>query len=70
LVSLSAIVSAKVLLLNEMLAQKVTLSDLARRMNTRPQDVHRIMDLEHTTKIDTVAAALEALGKHLEVSVS
>ncbi|HDR9227823.1 TPA: type II toxin-antitoxin system HicB family antitoxin [Burkholderia vietnamiensis] len=70
LVALPASVSAKVLLLNAMLAQGVTPSELARRMGTRPQDVNRIMDLGHTTKIDTIAAAFEAIGRRLELSVS
>ncbi|MBR7961232.1 type II toxin-antitoxin system HicB family antitoxin [Burkholderia vietnamiensis] len=69
LIALPASVSAKVMLLNEMLAQGVTPSELARRMGTRPQDVNRIMDLGHTTKIDTIAEALEAVGRHLELSV-
>ncbi|WP_175867877.1 type II toxin-antitoxin system HicB family antitoxin [Burkholderia diffusa] len=70
LIALPASVSAKVMLLNEMLAQGVTPSELARRMGTRPQEVNRIMDLGHTTKIDTIAAAFEAIGRHLEVSVA
>lgn len=70
LVALPASVSAKVLLLNEMLAQKVSPSELARRLHTRPQDVNRIVDIGHATKIDTIAAALEALGKHLEIAVA
>ena len=69
LVALPASVSAKILLLNAMLAQKVTPSELARRLKTRPQDVNRIVDLRHTTKIDTIAEAFEALGKHLEIAV-
>ncbi|WP_319000926.1 type II toxin-antitoxin system HicB family antitoxin [Burkholderia arboris] len=69
LVALPASVSAKVLLLNAMLAQGITPSELARRMGTRPQDVNRIMDLGHTTKIDTIAAAFEAIGRRLELSV-
>ena len=69
LIALPASVSAKILLLNEMLAQKVTPSELARRLSTRPQDVNRIVNLGHATKIDTIAEAFEALGKHLEVSV-
>lgn len=69
LVALPASVSAKVLLLNAMLSQGVTPSELARRMGTRPQDVNRIMDLGHTTKIDTIAAAFEAIGRRLELSV-
>jgi len=35
----------------------------------RPQDVNRIVDIGHATKIDTIAAALEALGKRLEIAV-
>jgi antitoxin HicB len=62
--------SAKVLLLNEMIAQEVTPSELARRLNTRPQHVNRNVDLRHTTKIDTPAAALKAPGKRLQLSVA
>lgn len=70
LVALPASVSAKILLLNEMLAQKVSPSELARRMATTPQTVDRIMRLSHATKIDTIAAALGELGKSLELSVA
>ncbi|ANN78896.1 antitoxin [Bordetella genomosp. 9] len=70
LVALPASVSAKVLLLNEMLAQHVTPAELARRMGTRPQEVNRIVNLEHATKIDTIAQALATMGKELELSVS
>lgn len=69
LVPLPASVSAKVLLLNEMIAQNVTPSELARRMDTRKQEVNRIIDLGHATKIDTIAAALSSLGRELELSV-
>ncbi|MFL9883136.1 type II toxin-antitoxin system HicB family antitoxin [Paraburkholderia agricolaris] len=70
LIALPASVSAKVLLLNEMIAQNITPAELARRLGTRPQEVNRIIDLGHTTKIDTISAALEALGKHLEIAVA
>jgi antitoxin HicB len=70
LVDLPVSASAKILLLNEMIEQKVTAADLARRLNTRPQDVQRIVDLGHTTKIDTIAEALAALGKRLEVTAA
>lgn len=61
--------SAKVLLLNEMLAQKVKPAELARRMGVKPQEVTRILDLGHSTKIDTVAAALSALGRQLGLTL-
>ncbi len=69
MIALPASASAKVLLLNEMLAQQVTPSELARRMETRKQEVNRIIDLNHATKIDTIAAALTSLGRELELTV-
>lgn len=70
LVSLPASASAKVLLLNELLASGVRPAELARRMGTTAQEVNRVIDLHHTTKIDTLAAALAALGKRLEMRVA
>ena len=58
-------VAAKVLLLNEMLRQKVRPIDLARRIGTSKQEVNRLTDLRHATKIDRIDAALRALGKRL-----
>jgi len=69
LVSLPATVSAKVLLLNEMVTQKVAPAELARRLGTSPQAVNRIVDIHHATKIDKIAEAVEALGRHLELAV-
>ena len=68
LVELPASLAAKVLLLNEMLAQQVTPAELARRMGTRPQEVNRLTTLSHPTKIDTIGRAVRALGKRLEVA--
>lgn len=62
--------ASKVLLLNEMVRQEVTASELARRMGTIPQEINRIIDLRHSTKIDRIAQALGALGKRLELSVA
>ena len=68
-VELTASLSAKVLLLNEMIAQGVRPSELARRLNTTPQEVNRLTNIRHTTRIDGIAAALAVLGKHLELRV-
>lgn len=70
LVDLPASVSAKVLLLNEMLRQDVRPAELARRMKVRPQEVTRITTLGHPTKIDTISQALAAMGKRLELSIT
>lgn len=69
-VNLPPSLSAKVLLLNEMLHQKIRPADLARIMNTRSQDINRLIDLRHTTKIDAIASAINALGKTLELRIS
>ncbi|WP_420237533.1 type II toxin-antitoxin system HicB family antitoxin [Telmatobacter bradus] len=68
-VELSPSLSSKVLLLNEMLAQKVRPAELARRMDTTPQEVNRLTNIRHNTRIDRVDQALRALGKRLEVRV-
>ena len=70
LIELPTSLSAQILLLNEMLAQNVRPADLAKKMNTRPQDINRLIDLKHTTKIDAIAAAVNALGKNLELRIS
>ena len=57
LIELPLSLGAKVLLLNEMLAQGTRTADLAKRMNVRPQEVNRLTDFRHPTKIDTVAHA-------------
>jgi len=68
-IELPASLSAKVLLLNEMVTQDVRPAELARRLNTTPQEVTRLTNVRHTTRIDGIAAALQALGKHLDIRV-
>ena len=66
-VELPASLSAKVLLLNEMVRQKVRPAELARRLQTTPQQVNRLTNLHHASKIDGIAGAMKALGKTLEI---
>ena len=68
-VELPTSLAAKVLLLNEMIAQKVRPAELARRLQVKPQEVTRLIDLHHTSKIDGIALALKALGKTMEIRV-
>jgi antitoxin HicB len=70
LIALPASVWAKALLLNELLASSISNAELARRMGMRPQEVQRIVELKHATKIDTIARALSCLGKRLEVRLA
>jgi antitoxin HicB len=69
LIPVAVSVAAKILLHNEMLGQGVRPVELARRMKVPPQHITRLLDPRHTTKIDTIADALLALGKQLEVGV-
>jgi antitoxin HicB len=52
-----------------MVTQSVRPAELARRLNTTPQVVNRLTNVRHTTRIDGIAAALQALGKHLDIRV-
>ena len=69
-VELAPSIAAKVLLLNEMVRQKVRPVELARRIGTTKQEVNRLTDLRHATKIDRIDAALRALGKRLVVEAA
>jgi len=66
-IALPASFWAKIILLNEMLAQQVTPSELAKKLSTSPQSVNRIVNLRHASKIDLIARALKSLGKRLEL---
>ena len=69
-VELPASMAAKVLLLNEMLRQKVRPAELARRIGVTPQAVNRLTDIRHASLIDGVDTALRALGKRLMVDAA
>jgi antitoxin HicB len=68
-VQLSALVTAKVLLANEMVRQDVRKAELARRLNLHGPQVDRLLNPRHSSKIDAIEAAFESLGRKLEVSV-
>jgi antitoxin HicB len=60
-------IAAKVVLMNEMVRQRVRPAELARRLNTSPQAVNRLVNFKYSSKIDGIDEALKALGKTLEV---
>jgi antitoxin HicB len=68
-VRLPAQVATKVLLHNEMVAQGIRKAELGRRLNLLPPQIDRLLNVRHSTKIETLEAALEAVGKHLVVGV-
>ncbi|MFL9871649.1 type II toxin-antitoxin system HicB family antitoxin [Paraburkholderia megapolitana] len=68
-VRLPALATSKVLLANEMLQQKVRKAELARRLKVNQVQIDRLLKLNHSSKIELVESAFEALGKHLELRV-
>lgn len=69
IIQLPISISAKILLLNTMVSGNIRPVDLAKKMGIKPQEVNRIIDTGHTTKIDTIAKALDVLGKNLQLSI-
>lgn len=63
-------VAAKVLLFNEMIAQKVTKAEMARRLDGFQASADRILSIKHSTKLETLEAAFAVLGKHLDLQVA
>ncbi|WP_323840722.1 type II toxin-antitoxin system HicB family antitoxin [Photorhabdus africana] len=62
-------VASKVLMLNAFLDSKLTQIELANRMGVKKQEVTRIFDLRHSTKIDTVGKVASAIGHQLTLSI-
>ncbi|KWN69694.1 type II toxin-antitoxin system HicB family antitoxin [Burkholderia ubonensis] len=69
LIALAVSVSAKVMLLNQMLAQGVTPVELARRLQMSRHGVNRLVDPACAANIDAIARAMAVLGKRLEISI-
>jgi antitoxin HicB len=70
MITLPASTAATVMLHNELIHQKVRPAELAKRLGIPRQEMTRMLNLRHKTKIDTIAAAFKALGKRLELSVA
>lgn len=69
-VDVPASVAAKVVMLNAFIESGLTQVELASRMGVKKQEVTRIFDLKHATKIDTIQKALLSLGKRLEITAA
>jgi antitoxin HicB len=61
---------AKVLVLNTMVSQEIKQTEVAKLAGITKQEMQRITDLGHNTKIDKLAAVLEAMGKQLTLTVA
>ncbi len=68
-VTLTTSEEAKILLHNEMVKGHISRAEFARRAGMRLSDVTRLLNIKHQTKIDTIAKALNVVGKQLKLSV-
>lgn len=69
IIQLPISISAKILLLNTMVSGNIRSLDLAKKMGITPQEVNRVIDLFHKTKIDTIQSAINALGKDFLLTI-
>ena len=70
LVRLRPLLAAKAALHNALRGGQVTKSELARRLEVDEAIVRRMLQPRRATRIDNLAAALEALGVTLQISVT
>ena len=70
LICLPISIVTKILLLNAMAENHIRPIDLANKMGVRPQEINRILNLKHNTKIDTIEKAFNALNLNLTIYIS
>lgn len=63
-------VAAKVRLYNEMISQNVTKAELARRLGWLQKQADRLLSLKHSTKLESIESAFQALGKDLDIVIA
>ena len=68
-VTLPALLAAKVELYRAMRERGLRKADLVRRLNCKPMQVDRLLDLAHGSRLDQIEAAFRALGKELTLEV-
>lgn len=66
--TLPTLTAVKVILYQGMREQGIGKADLARRLGWHLPQVDRVLDLRHRSRLDRMDAALEAIGRRLEVS--
>ena len=66
--TLPTLTAIKVMLYTGMRDQGIGKAELARRLGWHLPQVDRVLDLRHRSRLDRMDAALEAIGRRLEVS--
>jgi antitoxin HicB len=69
-VTMPALSEVKILIWNEMLSQHLRKADFARLLDVHSPQIDRLFDLSHSSRLDFVERAANALGKELRVSLT
>ena len=69
LVTLSALVTAKLALYRAMIETGTRKADLARRLNVHPPQIDRLLDLDHDSRLDQIENAAHVLGRELHIEL-
>jgi len=64
------LIVAKIYLANTMIEKRIQKTELAKRLGCHMQQVDRLLDLCHASKVERVEEALKVLGKGLELRVT
>ena len=67
-VALPTLTAVKVILYQGMRDQGIGKADLARRLGWHLPQVDRVLDVNHNSRLDQMDAALQAIGRRLQVS--
>jgi antitoxin HicB len=69
LVGIPPLIAAKALLYKELREQKISINELARRLDCGYPVAHRLLDVSRKTQVDQIARALEVLGKRVVIGM-
>lgn len=69
LIPLPPLTAAKIALHQALIDADLTNCELARRMDVSETVIRRLLDLDHASKIERIADALDHLGRRLVISV-
>jgi antitoxin HicB len=68
-VVLPALTEAKLALYSAMRAERISKTELGKRLNCHLPQVDRLLNLRHGSRLDQLEAAFRALGKELSVQI-
>ncbi len=70
LITFPVLVVAKIYLVNTMIEKRIQKTELAKRLSCHMQQIDRLLDFSHASKIERVEEALQVLGRGLELRPS